>query len=399
MLWQKSASRLSARSGWLLFMLPASSPGQIATDGTLGPAGALPGPDYLIDAAIGQQVGPNLFHSFSEFNVNTGESATFTSAFSGATANVIGRVTGANASGIDGLLRSDIPGAAVWLVNPNGVLFGANAALDVPGAFHATTADVLVLGDGGRFAATDVDDTVLTVADPAAFGFLDASIAPISVDGAELQVEAGAAVSLVGGPIALNGASVNVPQGTLSLQSAAGPGELGLDGDAPRGGAVRELGSITLSSGALATSGGSSGDVYIRGGELVMERGARIEALTTGAGANAGIGDVVVEAVDVRISGGSQVRTGTSGSADGGRIVLDAANSVVIEGIEAGGDGRGAGGGGNGGGADGGGNGDGGTGSGSTGRGIDLTGSSLSLSFVKVLPRSTKTAFSHAAIS
>ena len=78
--------------------LAAPSSAQIVTDGTLGPAGALTGPAFVIDEALGTRAGTNLFHSFSELNVRAGESATFTA--NGATTNVIGRVTGTGVSTI-----------------------------------------------------------------------------------------------------------------------------------------------------------------------------------------------------------------------------------------------------------------------------------------------------------
>ena len=91
--------------------------------------------------------GNNLFHSFGQFNVQTGESATFTG--SSTVENVIGRVTGGQQSLIDGQLRSEMPQANLYLLNPSGVLFGPNATLDVPGSFHVSTADYLKLGDNG----------------------------------------------------------------------------------------------------------------------------------------------------------------------------------------------------------------------------------------------------------
>src|SRR5688572_22503110 len=51
---------------------------QVVLDGSLGPAGELSGPNIEVPAAAGRQVGRNLFHSFSEFNVLDGETATFT---------------------------------------------------------------------------------------------------------------------------------------------------------------------------------------------------------------------------------------------------------------------------------------------------------------------------------
>ncbi|MBY0431163.1 MAG: filamentous hemagglutinin N-terminal domain-containing protein, partial [Rhodospirillales bacterium] len=141
---------------------------QIATDGTMGKAGVLTGPNYTIGADLGRQVGGNLFHSFGQFNVNTGQSASFTGP--GSVSNIIGRVTGGSPSTIDGTLRSAIQGANLFLLNPSGVLFGPNARLDVTGSFHASTADHLKFADGATFSASAPNGSTLTLANPVAFG-------------------------------------------------------------------------------------------------------------------------------------------------------------------------------------------------------------------------------------
>ena len=63
--------------GLLLLLLSTLACGDIVTDGSLGPAMALNGPDFQITAGLGQQRGGNLFHSFSQFNIASTESATF----------------------------------------------------------------------------------------------------------------------------------------------------------------------------------------------------------------------------------------------------------------------------------------------------------------------------------
>ncbi|NJL60070.1 MAG: filamentous hemagglutinin N-terminal domain-containing protein [Desulfobacteraceae bacterium] len=54
-------------------------PHGIILDGTVGNAGkiGLQGPDYEIKTEYGRQVGANLFHSFEQFNILSGESAAF----------------------------------------------------------------------------------------------------------------------------------------------------------------------------------------------------------------------------------------------------------------------------------------------------------------------------------
>jgi large exoprotein involved in heme utilization and adhesion len=58
----------------------------------------------------------------------------------------------------------------MFLLNPSGVLFGPNAALDIGGSFHVTTADYIRFPDGGMFHANLARPTLLSVAPPAAFG-------------------------------------------------------------------------------------------------------------------------------------------------------------------------------------------------------------------------------------
>lgn len=138
-----------AAACWLsLITTPAIA--QIVLDGTLGTEGALSGPDYVIGAELGQRFDSQLFHSFRDFNLHSGESATFTGPPD--IGNVITRVTGGIPSQIDGTLRSTMPTADFYFINPAGVLFGADARLDLPGAVFISTADTLSLQDGGSFS-------------------------------------------------------------------------------------------------------------------------------------------------------------------------------------------------------------------------------------------------------
>ena len=62
----------------LLLFCPVLVHADIVTDGSLGPTTSLTGPDFAITADLGQKQGGNLFHSFSQFSIQAGESATFT---------------------------------------------------------------------------------------------------------------------------------------------------------------------------------------------------------------------------------------------------------------------------------------------------------------------------------
>lgn len=163
-------------------------PRGIKLDGTLGSSGKLdlPGPSYEIKAEFGKQAGANLFHSFEQFNLHAGENATFSGPDS--VRNIISRVTGGNASWIDGRLVSTIPGADFYLLNPSGLMFGTNASLDLSGSFHISTADYLKTGDNERFYALPPSDEILSAASPESFGFLNEHPAKISVEGSYLNV-------------------------------------------------------------------------------------------------------------------------------------------------------------------------------------------------------------------
>jgi large exoprotein involved in heme utilization and adhesion len=113
-------------------------------------------------------------------------------------------VTGGDPSDIDGTLRSTIPDADFFMINPAGVVFGPNASLDVDGSFHVSTADEITFPDG-VFSATDPASSILTTAPPEAFGFLNENPASILVDRSDLTLPEGATFSLVGGDITIQG--------------------------------------------------------------------------------------------------------------------------------------------------------------------------------------------------
>ena len=122
----------------------------IVPDNTLGAENSLVNPrDETSDSIDGGALrGSNLFHSFQEFNVGEGRGVYF--ANPDAVSNIFSRVTGNSQSNILGTLGVD--GAAnLYLINPNGIVFGEGAALDVQGSFTATTADGIRFGEQGEF--------------------------------------------------------------------------------------------------------------------------------------------------------------------------------------------------------------------------------------------------------
>ncbi|MEH2371725.1 two-partner secretion domain-containing protein [Nostoc sp.] len=211
---------------------------QIQKDGTLGSESSIITPKLIdgqpIDQIDGGAVrGTNLFHSFEQFSVSAGRTAYFNNPID--IQNIISRVTGNSISNIDGILKAN--GAAnLFLINPNGIVFGPNASLNIGGSFVASTASSLNFADGIKFSATSPQTTpLLTVSVPIGLQF-GTTAAPIRNqsqaepdgavnifgDGVGLQVQQGKTLALIGGDITLDGGNITAEHGRVELGSVAG---------------------------------------------------------------------------------------------------------------------------------------------------------------------------------
>ena len=344
-----------ARCCAVLVAVSAAASAGVVTDGSLGAAAALPGPRYAIPAGLGRVAGSNLFHSFSTFSLAASESALFSGPAS--IANVISRVTGPGVSVIDGRVGCDIAGANLFLSNPQGIVFGPHASLDVSGSFHASTSDYVRMADGSRFHADPAQASLLGVAPPAAFGFLAAAPAAIVVDGAGLGAAPGRAITLAGGRLDLGGrggiGALRAPGGSIALvATGAGEWALGGHGAAPTGAANRVL----VADGMRLDASGAGGRIVIRGGQFRVEHSA-VTAQATDDGAAGAIdvevadgvelvdsvlqsatagphaaGRIAIRANRLELAEGSRVDTSTFGSGAGGAIAIEAGDARITGG-------------------------------------------------------------------
>ncbi|WP_019504455.1 filamentous hemagglutinin N-terminal domain-containing protein [Pleurocapsa sp. PCC 7319] len=325
----------------------------------------------------GETRGGNLFHSFQDFSVGTGNEAYFNNANN--ISNIFSRVTGGNISDIDGLIRAN-GSASLFLINPNGIIFGENAQLDIGGSFLGSTADS-ILFDDGEFSATDLDTPpLLTINAPIGLGLPDnpaeivnrSTVQDSESNPPGLKVSSGNNLSLVGGNIKFEGGHATVPGGNVELGGLSAAGIIGIAEDGslifPKDIAKAD---ITLSNGAVVNvtgTGGGNITVNARNLELIsrsfLDAGINQDSTSNDAQA----GDIFINLTDnltldesrirnrvnedgVGNSGSINITTGsliainggdidasTSGQGDAGLVEINATGDVTFDGTSSEGD-------------------------------------------------------------
>ena len=199
----------------LALPIPASAQISAAPDGTNTTINQT-GNTFNING--GTQAGTNLFHSFQQFGLNPEQIANFLA--NPTIANILSRVTGGNASIIQGQIQVTGSKANLYLINPAGIVFGANASLNVPGAFTATTANGIGVGNGW-FNAVGANNYTALSGHPNQFAFVTLQPGAI-INAGNLVVGQGQSLTLLGGTV-INTGTLTAPGGTVTI--AAVPGE------------------------------------------------------------------------------------------------------------------------------------------------------------------------------
>jgi filamentous hemagglutinin family protein len=321
----------------------------------------------------GTNRGANLFHSFSNFSVLTEQNAYFNN--SNFIQNILVRVSGASSSNIFGSLTTN-GSANFFLLNPNGIIFGPKAQLNVGGSFVATTAHQIEFSDGTYFVATSGKSSdVLSSNIPVGLRFSGKSN-PITVMGEGnnilafnylpiirnskdqgLQVKPNNTLALIGGDVFFRGGIASANTGSIELggveqgQVVVKTSAQGLSFDYDR---VSKFGSVSLTGASLIDASGSgSGSIRVVGDNVSLRDGSLLLIQSTGEsgainvdamqsifiegstpsrsissglwsetiGLNSG-GDIKVISPQLVVENSGQIYTATYGSGSAGRIDL-----------------------------------------------------------------------------
>jgi filamentous hemagglutinin family protein len=373
---------------WGIFSLSPLAFAQITPDHSLGSERSRlthrPIDQQPADVIEGGAVrGSNLFHSFAAFSIRPGQRVYF--ANPNGVENIFSRITGSTRSDIAGTLGVE-GNANLFLLNPNGIIFGRNASLDLRGSFLATTANSIRFANNIQFSAIHPQAVpLLTVNVPIGLQFgqtpdsiIDRSAAqsfesgslirdPDRVPATGLRVHPAQTLALVGGDIQLQGGGLvagsqpTAPGGRIELGSVAGSGSVSLipvaqgwsldyrgissfgeinlsqgssvNASGLSGGAIRvQAGRINLDNSIIfsVTQGSDSGDSLILNAseQIGLTHQALILAQTRGMGSS---GNMRVETPRLTIRSGSTLGSTTLSDGRGGDVIITVPDAIVVE--------------------------------------------------------------------
>ncbi len=292
----------------------------------------------------GTQAGSNLFHSFEQFSVPTGGEAYFNNGAD--VQNIFNRVTGGSVSNIDGLLRANGT-ANLFLLNPNGIIFGPNATLNIGGSFVGSTASSLNFADGTSFSATAPQTTpLLTISVPIGLQYGGTAGGIQVVQQSILSVQPGQTLALIGGDVSVTGGksgSLRAPGGRVELGGVAGAGTVGLNFDGnnlslsyPT--SVQRADVSLINDAYVTVVPGGGGSIAVNARNLDVSGGSLLSAgIATGLGSvGSQAGDITLNATGaITVAGSDIINPVNSGAVgNGGSINITTGSLSVNNGAQ-----------------------------------------------------------------
>lgn len=370
---------------------------QINPDNTLSNSSKVNPRGNRIEITGGTQSGRNLFHSFKDFSVPNRRTASFQQ-IDPSIENIFSRITGSSISRINGMVEAlnrdgSVSSANLFLINPNGIIFGPNASLNIGGSFLATTANSIQFADGTQFSAVNPQTKpLLTISVPVGLQFghspgrivnrsyadfntnaplLDRAGNPLPEPFNDLvnnpyeglRVAPNRTIALLGGNVQFPEGELTAPAGHIEVASLASSGLVRLtqvdEGWRFNYGEQQQFGRIQLSNSDLNVSGDRAGSIQLRGehidvsnpsgnssiraytyngngGTVVIQgtyltvRNDLLSANTYGSGRG---GNIRITVDQMFLDNGGQIEANTYANGEGGNILIRASEFVRIRDI------------------------------------------------------------------
>ncbi len=331
------ALRVVTISTILIPPFPQLASAQVTPDSSLGTNPSVVVPESATRDRIegGVVNNTNLFHSFRDFTIETGQEVYF--ANPAGIETILTRVTGNGSSNILGTLGV-LGEADFFLINPNGILFGPDSQLDIGGSFLATTADGIQFEDQGLFSASNPQVPALLTVAPSALFFnntapgpiINQSVAPAGINASGeptfgLRVPDGESLLLAGGEVLIDGGWLNALGGHIDLLGIAGPGQVEIIRDG------NSLSNNIPDSGVPDAPLSLNASPDLNRNNVIVQNEAILD-VTAG-----DRGSITITGQNIGILGGSELYAGIApglGTVDsqGGDIILRATDDLTIEG-------------------------------------------------------------------
>jgi filamentous hemagglutinin family protein len=307
----------------------------------------------------GTQAQGNLFHSFEQFSIPNKHTVDFQNSLN--IQNIIVRVTGKSISNIDGKLKAN-GSANLFFINSNGIIFGANASLDIGGSFLASTANSLIFQDGNKFSTIPQENTsLLTVSVPIGLQF-GVTTSPIinqsqtiyndinnsSQTAVGLQVKEGNNLALIGGDLVLDGGNLTAPGGHIELGSLGGNTTVNFSSFNQDSVftyeniqeskniriAARRANNLEIPSVVDVSSINGSGFVHLHGNNIELT-GDGVNIISQNLGLSKS-GNITINARTLSIRDAAQIVTSTLSNGDSGNLIANVSDSVELIGGKSG---------------------------------------------------------------